>query len=51
MRARIAQIDWRRARADVARFVPAREQEGLRAWSTAFFAQLIEQLAAYLPER
>jgi predicted nucleotidyltransferase component of viral defense system len=51
MRKRIGQIDWRQARADVARFVPAREQEGLRAWSTAFFSQLLEQLAAYLPER
>ncbi len=51
MRVRIGQIDWRAARADVARFVPAREQEGLRAWSAAFFSQLLEQLAAYLPER
>lgn len=50
MRARIAEIDWRSARADVARFVPAGEQEGLRAWSKAFFNQLLEQLAAYLPE-
>jgi predicted nucleotidyltransferase component of viral defense system len=51
MRDRIRRIDWRQARADVARFVPGREQEGLRAWSTALFAQLLEQLAAYLPER
>jgi predicted nucleotidyltransferase component of viral defense system len=51
MRVRIGQIDWRQARADVARFVPAREQAGLRAWSVAFFVQLLEQLAAYLPER
>jgi hypothetical protein len=51
MRARIGQMDWRQARADVARFVPAREQAGLRAWIAAFFAQLLEQLAGYLPER
>ncbi len=51
MRARIGQIDWRQARADVARFVPAREQEGLRVWSVAFFSQLLDQLAGYLPER
>jgi hypothetical protein len=44
-------IDWRQARADVARFVPAREQGGLRAWGAPFFSQLLEQLAAYLPER
>jgi predicted nucleotidyltransferase component of viral defense system len=50
MRDRIGQIDWRQARADVARFVPGHEQEGLRAWSAAFFAQLLEQLAVYLPE-
>jgi hypothetical protein len=35
----------------VARFVPAREQEGLRTWRARFFAQLRAQLAAYLPER
>jgi predicted nucleotidyltransferase component of viral defense system len=51
MRARIGRIDWRQARADVARFVPAPEQEGLRAWNAAFFSHLLEQLAAYLPER
>jgi predicted nucleotidyltransferase component of viral defense system len=50
LRARIDQIDWRQARADVARFVPAHEQEGLRVWSARFFAQLLAQLAAYLPE-
>ena len=51
MRARIGKINWRQVRTDVARFVPAREQEGLRAWSPAFFSQLLDQLAAYLPER
>lgn len=51
MRTRIGQIDWRQARTDVARFVPAREQEGLRAWSAAFFLQMLEQVAVYLPER
>ncbi len=51
MRTRIGQIDWRQARSDVARFVPAREQEGLRTWSAGFFSQLLDQLEAYLPER
>lgn len=45
-----ARIDWRQARADVAGFVPAHDQEGLRAWSAAFFSPLLEGLVAYLPE-
>jgi len=33
----IRRIDWTAARADVQRFLPLREQEGLRAWSADFF--------------
>jgi len=37
MGAVIRRIDWTAARDDVQRFVPLREQEGLRAWSVDFF--------------
>jgi predicted nucleotidyltransferase component of viral defense system len=37
MEAAIRRIDWTAARDDVQRFVPLREQEGLRAWSAEFF--------------
>jgi len=37
MEAVIRRIDWTAARDDVQRFVPLREQEGLRAWSVDFF--------------
>jgi len=37
MEAAIRRIDWTAARADVQRFLPLREQEGLRAWSVDFF--------------
>jgi hypothetical protein len=37
MEAVIRRIDWTGARDDVQRFVPLREQEGLRAWSVDFF--------------
>jgi predicted nucleotidyltransferase component of viral defense system len=37
MEAAIRRIDWTAARADVQRFLPLREQEGLRAWSADFF--------------
>jgi predicted nucleotidyltransferase component of viral defense system len=47
--ARIREVDWAQARADVMRFVPAREQEGLRAWGEDFFAQCLARLAEYLP--
>ena len=42
MEAVIRRIDWRAARADVQRFLPLREQEGLRTWSMDFF---LNQLA------
>lgn len=37
MEATIRSIDWAAARDDVQRFVPLREQEGLRSWSADFF--------------
>jgi len=37
MEAAIRSIDWAAARDDVSRFVPLREQEGLRTWSADFF--------------
>lgn len=37
MEAAIRRIDWTAARNDVQRFLPLREQEGLRAWSADFF--------------
>ena len=37
MQEAIRRIDWTAARADVQRFLPLREQEGLRAWSADFF--------------
>ena len=37
MEATIRRIDWPAARDDVQRFLPLREQEGLRAWSADFF--------------
>ena len=42
MEAVIRRIDWGTARADIQRFLPLREQAGLRAWSTDFF---LNQLA------
>lgn len=33
----IRRIDWTAARGDVQRFLPLREQEGIRAWSADFF--------------
>ena len=37
MEAAIRRIDWTATRDDVQRFLPLREQEGLRAWSADFF--------------
>jgi predicted nucleotidyltransferase component of viral defense system len=42
MEAVIRRIDWHTVRADIQRFLPLREQEGLRTWSTDFF---LNQLA------
>lgn len=45
MRSRIAEIDWRVATQDVARFVMSHEQAGLRAWSAPLFLQQLDALA------
>ena len=37
MAAAIRRIDWNAARDDVQRFLPLREQEGIRAWHAEFF--------------
>lgn len=37
MTAAIRHIDWAAARNDIQRFLPLREQEGLKAWSDGFF--------------
>lgn len=37
MEATIQRIDWAAARNDIQRFLPLREQEGLRAWNADFF--------------
>jgi predicted nucleotidyltransferase component of viral defense system len=42
MEAVIRSIDWYTARTDIQRFLPLREQEGLRAWTSDFF---LNQLA------
>jgi predicted nucleotidyltransferase component of viral defense system len=42
MEAAIRRIDWTAARSDVQRFLPLREQEGIRVWSADFF---LHQLA------
>jgi hypothetical protein len=42
MEAVIRRIDWHTVRADIQRFLPLREQEGLRTWSADFF---LNQLA------
>lgn len=44
MEATIRRIDWAAARADVQRFLPLREQEGIRAWSADFFLQQIARM-------
>lgn len=40
----IRRIDWTAARADVQRFLPLREQEGLRAWNTDFFLHYLARM-------
>jgi predicted nucleotidyltransferase component of viral defense system len=49
MDAAIRRIDWTAARVDVQRFIPLREQEGLRAWSADFFCQQLERMSKMTP--
>lgn len=48
MRAAIARIDWRAAVQDVQRFLPRREQEGLKHWRAEFFSYHLDRMAADL---
>lgn len=48
MRARVAAVDWRAARADVIRFVRARDREGVELWSEDLFRHQLERLARLL---
>ncbi len=45
MEAAIRRIDWNAARADVQRFLPLREQEGLLAWSADFFLHYLARMS------
>jgi len=49
MEAVIRHIDWTAARDDVQRFVPLREQEGLRAWSVDFFLYQLMRMNEMAP--
>jgi hypothetical protein len=44
MEAAIRRIDWAAAREDVRRFLPLREQEGIRAWSADFFSYQLARM-------
>ncbi|HAH06628.1 MAG TPA: hypothetical protein DCM05_08910 [Elusimicrobia bacterium] len=44
MSAAIRRIDWTAARNDVQRFLPLREQEGLRVWSADFFLHQLTRM-------
>lgn len=44
METAIRRMDWATVRADVQRFLPLREQEGLRAWSADFFLRLLGRM-------
>jgi len=45
MDAAIRRIKWTTARNDVQRFLPLREQEGLRAWGVDFFLQQLARMS------
>ena len=49
LRATISQIDWPAAARDVAPFLTATEQAGLKLWSERFFLARIEHLSARTP--
>ena len=51
MAAAIRRIDWTAAQDDVRRFLPLREQEGLRAWRADFFSYQLERLNDVTDER
>lgn len=45
---KIIQMDWPSVKADVARFLRARELAGLELWSKEFFLSRLDKLASYL---
>jgi predicted nucleotidyltransferase component of viral defense system len=51
MEATIRRIDWSAARDDVQRFLPLREQEGLRAWSADFFLHHLARMNDVFPPK
>jgi len=51
MEAAILRIDWAAARANVQRFLPLREQEGIRAWSEDFFLHHLARIKEGEDER
>ena len=51
MEATIRRIDWSAARDDVQRFLPLREQEGLRAWSADFFLHQLARMNDVFPPK
>jgi len=48
MRARIDDLDWKAAKTDVRRFLPAREQPGVDLWDATFFRYHLERLERML---
>ena len=48
LRDKICTIDWRVARSDVQRFLPVREQEGLKVWNEDFFLYQVDRMESYL---
>ena len=51
MEAAIRRIDWPATREDVQRFLPLREQEGIRAWSADFFVHHLGRMIDDAEER
>jgi hypothetical protein len=48
IRERIRDLDWKAVRDDVSRFLPQRDQEGLKVWNAAFFLYHADRMADYL---
>lgn len=49
LRTVIERIDWAVARQDVQRFLPLREQEGLKLWNVSFFLHHLSKLEGLAP--
>ncbi len=48
LKLRIAEIDWKAARQDVARFLKSQGLASLEVWSKEFFDSRLDKLASYL---